>query len=298
VSFHTEVLHRAAPGPQPARSWTGGGAQSILLLLVGAVLGPQGLLILDAHVLALIDPAVTVAVTLIAIAVTSDIELSHDSTWPSQGPRPLVPALLLAGGVTLLVVVMSRFVSLGGVAHALVDGLQGAGAALLVSAAGVLILASVTSDTERRVLQIAVILLLAGIADFLAQPAIIVGVVAGAFWRWRGGAAGDAVRQDVAYVERPLTALVLVIAGAHAEVSMVVSVLAIVYAALDAFLVRLLARRLITPVIAVAIALDVVRSAGPALWPLVSIVVVGSIVAQLLAPFGAERTASLDEEPA
>jgi hypothetical protein len=82
-----------------------------------------------------------------------------------------------------------------------------------------------------------------------------------------------------------LMALVLVIAGARVDLSTTVWAMAAVYVALDVPLVRVLHRRAIaTPLIPVAITLDMVRAAGPAVWPLVSIVVVGSIGSQLLAP--------------
>lgn len=257
----------------------------MLLLLVGGVLGPQGLSILNAHVLDLIDPAVTAAVTILGIAVASDVIAPKAPTWREMRSRSALPVVLLAVIAASLLIVVARFVSTADFVRVLSNEVQGCGAALLVSAAGVLLLASVSSDTERRVLQIAVILLLSGIADFLSQPAFVVGVVAGAFWRWRGGATGDAVRQDLAYVERPLMALVLVIAGARVELSTTVWALAALYVALDALLIRLVRRRAIaSPLIPVAITLDMVRAAGPALWPLVSIVAVGSIGAQLLAP--------------
>ena len=80
-------------------------------------------------------------------------------------------------------------------------------------------------------------------------------------------------------------ALVLVIAGARVELSTTVWALAALYVALDALLIRLVRRRAIaSPLIPVAITLDMVRAAGPVLWPLVSIVVIGSIGSQLLAP--------------
>lgn len=287
MSFHTDVLRSASPvsEPLPSRIWAGSGAESVLLLLVGAVLGPQGLSILNTHVLDLIDPAVTAAVTILGVAVASDVIAPKFSTWREVRLRAVVPIVLLGAIAALLLAVVARFVGTVDVERVLSNEVQGCGAALLVSAAGVLLLASVTADTERRVLQIAVILLLSGIADFLSQPAFIVGIVAGAFWRWRGGAAGDAMRQDLAYVERPLMALVLVIAGARVDLSTTVWAMAAVYVALDVPLVRVLHRRAIaTPLIPVAITLDMVRAAGPAVWPLVSIVVVGSIGSQLLAP--------------
>jgi hypothetical protein len=257
----------------------------VLLLLIGATLGPQGLAVLDAHVLTLLDPAVTVAVAIIGVAVASDIVAPRGTAWDATLSRPIVPALILTAIAGVLIATAAQFVGRAVVVHVLLNELQGCGAALLVAGGGMLILASVTADTERRVLQIAIILLLAGIADFLSQPAFVIGIVAGAFWRWRGGAAGEAMRRDVAYVERPLMALVLVIAGARVDLSLMVWAMAALYVLLDALLVRLLGRGVMaSPVVPVAVALDVVRAAGPTLWPLVSIVVVGSIASQLLLP--------------
>jgi hypothetical protein len=329
-----------------------------LLLLVGAALGPQGLALLTANVLALADPAVPVALAAFGILVALEI-----GTWPWRDRRPLwggglqgvfcgaavgagtfglaplvadvapveATALAVMLGVcasasstlalrgadvppsrTARIVELDALVPIvaGGLVMAAVRApaplqalwltLQAAGIALVVAAAGWLLLARLASDTEQRVFSIALLLLLGGLADYLSLSALLAGVIAGAFWHLVGGATRESIGWDLARVQQPLLALVLIVAGARAEFSIDVAALAVCYVLLRAtaklavgFVMarglaadatRALGARLLAPgVFGVAFALNAARAIGPEAIPVLSVVVLGTIGSQLIA---------------
>ena len=65
---------------------------------------------------------------------------------------------------------------------------QTAGVTLVLSAAGWLVLTRAASETEERVFAFSVLLLVGGVAEALSQSALLVGLVAGVFWRNAGDA--------------------------------------------------------------------------------------------------------------
>jgi hypothetical protein len=177
--------------------------------------------------------------------------------------------------------------------------LQFAGLALTVAVAGWLLLAGASSETEQRMFGVAALLLLGGVADYLSLYALLAGLVAGAFWYATGGAAREALERDLAYLQHPLIALILLVAGARSELSFATIALAVVYVLLRAVgklagslattyvnPVRLpdLATRLLPPgILGVAFALGTLRAGGSDMSAVLAVAVLGTMGSQLLA---------------
>jgi hypothetical protein len=173
------------------------------------------------------------------------------------------------------------------------------GIAVTVAIAGWLLLVRTESDTEQRVFGIATLLLLGGGADYLSLSALVAGVVAGAFWHTMGGAPSESLRRDVAQVQHPLVALVLIVGGARTEFTLSIVSLAVAYVLLravgklagslgaefvDPAMPQGVAPRLLSPgILGVAFALNAVRAGIPDMTAVLSVAVLGTIGAQLLA---------------
>lgn len=96
---------------------------------------------------------------------------------------------------------------------------QASGVTLALAAAGWLLLTRASSETEERVLAVSVLLLVGGVADALSQSALFGGLVAGVFWRYAGRHPRDMISRDVLFAQHPLLVLVLLVAGARADLS-------------------------------------------------------------------------------
>jgi hypothetical protein len=189
-----------------------------------------------------------------------------------------------------------------GVVPALLSTAQVLGIALTVATAGWLLLMRTRSETEQRVFSVATLLLLGGVADYLAVSALMAGLVAGAFWHLAGGSARESIRRDLAHVQHPLLALILVVAGARTEFSQGIVGLTVAYVLLRAVgklagsivtaraepaTSRDVTSRLLSPgILGVAFALTVVRAIGPDAVVVLSVAVLGTIGSQLLAGTG------------
>jgi hypothetical protein len=86
-----------------------------------------------------------------------------------------------------------------------------------VTTAAWLLLTVASSETEKRVLTIAALLLVGGVADALSTSALLVGGVAGLFWRYLGGRPLETIGRDVLFIQHPLLVVVLLAAGANAS---------------------------------------------------------------------------------
>jgi hypothetical protein len=86
-----------------------------------------------------------------------------------------------------------------------------------VSTAAWLLLTMASSETEKRVLTIAALLLVGGVSDALSTSALLVGVVSGLFWRYVGGRPLETIGRDVLFIQHPLIVVVLLAAGANAS---------------------------------------------------------------------------------
>ena len=187
--------------------------------------------------------------------------------------------------------------------------------AVLLAAAAWLLLARAASDTEQRVFAFAAMLLIGGVADYLSLSALLSGLAAGICWRLAGGAARESLLRDLLYTQHSLLVLVLVVAGAQTDFSLSSSALAVAYVLvrtggklLGGALALRLARTehlphlglyLVSPgVFGVALALNIVRSAGADANALLSIVVLGTIGSEVVSELGRprERPAS-DRDP-
>lgn len=176
---------------------------------------------------------------------------------------------------------------------------------LLLAGAGWLLLTQASSETEERVFAVSALMLVGGVADALSMSALFTGVAAGLFWRYAGRRPRETLTRDVLFVQHPLIVLVLLVAGARAELSWAAAGAGAAYVALRTLgkllggtvawraaaklVPRDVGMLLLPPgVFGVAFALNVVNSIGDSAAFLLSAVVVGTIasdiVAQLLAP--------------
>ena len=170
---------------------------SALLVLVGLAFGPSGLGVLT-PVLTFLDPIVPVAFAVLGVLV---------AVYASPA-RKLVMIAIVAGAIALA---WLREPSVPGAAWLV---LQSCGIALLVAAAGWLLLVRSASGTERRVFVIAVLLLLGGAADYLSLSAALSGLIVGLALKVADAAARHAVLRDIQYVQHPLFVMLLVFIGA------------------------------------------------------------------------------------
>jgi hypothetical protein len=101
--------------------------------------------------------------------------------------------------------------------------------ALTIAVAGWLLVSRTSSVTEERVFAIGALLLLGGAAAYLSLSALFAGFVAGLFWHAAGTEARDRITHDLAYLQHPLIALLLIVAGARVSLSTPVAGLVAVY---------------------------------------------------------------------
>jgi hypothetical protein len=173
--------------------------------------------------------------------------------------------------------------------------------AVVIAIAGWLLVSQASTPTEQRVCVFASLLLLGGAADYLSTSALLSGLVAGACWQHAGSAVREYIRRDVTYVQHSLLVLILLLAGARADLSPAALTLSIAYVVIrtsvkllggwlatrvQAFVPRDTDVELISPgVFGVAFASNVVRAGGPEFAPVLTVVVVGTIASSLIAAF-------------
>ncbi len=259
----------------------------------------------------LIAPAVTGSIALQTwmLALAAGICASTSSGMPSSAAGTRGPALrvkdldarlpIVAGGLLLVV---TRGLSFEG---GLVLAAQAGAVALVIAAAGWLLLNDTSSETEQRIFAVAALLLVGGVADYLSLSALLSGVIAGAFWQVAGGAAREAIGRDIGYVQHPLVVILLLAAGAQVAFSADVVAMAVAYVLFRTagkLLGGWLATRisglalpgiglhLTSPgIFGVAFAMNAVRAFGTEMSALVAIVVIGTVGSQLVSAFGQPR---------
>jgi len=133
---------------------------------------------------------------------------------------------IVAGGLML------AWLRAGSSAGAALLVAQACGVTLALAAAGWLLLTRASSETEERVFAVSALLLVGGVADALSLSALFGGLVAGVFWRYAGRHPRDTISRDVLFVQHPLLVLVLLVAGARADLSPASLGLGVVYLAL------------------------------------------------------------------
>jgi hypothetical protein len=103
---------------------------------------------------------------------------------------------------------------------------------IALAAAAWLLLERTSSETEERVFGVSALLLVGGVAAALALSALFGGLIAGLFWRHAGQHPRETITRDVLFVQHPLLVLVLLVAGARAEISLASLALGAAYVAL------------------------------------------------------------------
>lgn len=244
------------------------------------------------------------------LPVVAGLCAASSLTLPRRGPADVrrrtdaIVHLEAIGGLILGTVVLTatRTSSWQTTAATLV---QSVSIITLIAGAGWLFMKHTTRPTEGRVFAIGTALLVGGMADYLTFSPLLGGLTAGALWQRLGGPSREILHHEVLYAQHPLVVLVLLVAGARAEVAPTTLGLAAGYAGL-----RLVARLachvatrrvasaaavgdrlpLLDPgILGVAFALTVLRAVGnsgtaPALA--LSVVVLGTILADGVAHVG------------
>lgn len=176
--------------------------------------------------------------------------------------------------------------------------------ALAIGAAGWLLVSRTSSVTEERVFAIGALLLLGGAAAYLSLSALFTGFVAGLFWHAAGTEARDRITHDLSYLQHPLIALLLVVAGARVHFSADLAPLIAVYllcriagklvggwmagSASGGDVPRDTGLLLISPgIVGIAFALNVLQALGGAesATTLFAIVIAGSLLSDLVSLF-------------
>jgi hypothetical protein len=250
------------------------------LLITGIALGPHGAALLTPAILDVLQPAVPVALAVLgvtsAFAFTEGKSRAHSGTSLAIAVGALAVSSLIADRQSLL--------------PALALSLQGAAIVSLLAAAGWILSARGASTDERRVFSIATLLLLGGVADYLSLSGLLLGWIGATAWQLTRGSSGEDVHLDVAYVQHPITALLLIVAGASVVFSWQTVLIAFAVAAAIGIALLLVRReRLRLPitgaVLAVAIAIDLTR-VDPRTVPALSVVI---LVAATLGLFTSRR---------
>ena len=231
-------------------------------------------------------------------AATSLTLPSDDSLEPrSAATRVIELGVLLpivAGGLML------AWLRAGSSAGAGVLVAHACGVTLALAAAAWLLLTRASSETEERVFAVSALLLVGGVAAALSLSALFGGLVAGVFWRYAGRHPRETIRRDVLFVQHPLLVLVLLVAGARADLSPATLALGVGYVVLRVagqLAAGTVARRvvgvnaprdlglhLLPPgVFGVGFALNAVSVVGADASMLLAAVVVGTIGSELVA---------------
>jgi hypothetical protein len=214
---------------------------------------------------------------------------------PAQRLLELDVLVPIAGGGLAL-----AFLREGSAIGAVSLTLQACAVILVVAVATWLLLGQGPAETEGRVFTIATLMLVGGAADYLSFSALMGGLLAGAFWRAVGGGVRDGIERDALRVRHPLVVLVLLAAGASVELTETALALGAFYAVLriagkllggaiahfiDAVsLSPGIGLRLLPPgAFGIAFAMNALRAGGPQLAPVLTIAVIGTVLAEVVA---------------
>lgn len=157
---------------------------------------------------------------ILVLGICAATSLTLPSGDPLE-PRPAATRIrelgvllpIVAGGVAL------AWVRVGSASGAITLMALAAAVTVMLATAAWLLLTQASSETEERVFTVSALLLVGGVADALSLSALFGGLVAGVFWRLAGRRPREAIRRDVLFVQHPLLVLVLLLAGARAELS-------------------------------------------------------------------------------
>jgi hypothetical protein len=151
---------------------------------------------------------------------------SLDPRASSTRIRELGVVLPIAAGAVLL-----AGLDAGRFTAAVVLLANATGITILLAAAGWLLLTRASSETEERVFAVSALLMVGGVADALSMSALFGGLTAGMFWRYLGHHPRETITRDVLFVQHPLVVLVLLVAGARADLSWASAGIAVGYIA-------------------------------------------------------------------
>ena len=183
--------------------------------------------------------------------------------------------------------------------------LQAGVVAIVIATAGWLLIAQASGEGEQHVFVAGTLLLLGGAAAYLSMSPLWVGFCGGILWSFTRGSARQSIDRDMRYLQHPLIVLLLLVAGARLQLSVIVIAAAAVYLvcravgklmggwlvayAVTSDLPSDLGRRLLSPgVIAVASAVNVVQivhqsdAQSDAASMLLGVAVIGSLGSELL----------------
>ena len=220
---------------------------------------------------------------------------------PAQRLLELDVLVPIAGGGLAL-----AFLREGSSSGAVSLAVQACAVILVVAVAAWLLLDQGSAHTGDHVFTIATLMLVGGAADYLSFSALVGGLLAGAFWRAVGGGVRDGIERDALRMRHPLVVLVLLTAGARVELTETALALGAVYAVLriggklaGGALARLidpvtlspgLGTRLLPPgAFGIAFAMNALRAGGPQLAPVLTIAVIGTVLAEVVAAVVATR---------
>jgi hypothetical protein len=287
---------RSLGHPLATIAWLDAGITT-LLVTTGLALVVETPTTLDVRLLALL--AGLCAATSLTLPTSNPLEPRSIATQVIE--LNVLPPVV-AGGFVLALLHASMLSAVSLVVQASI-------ATAVLAAAGWLLLARASSDTEERVFAFGMLLLVGGVADYLSLSALVGGLVAGVLWRWVGGAPQESISRAVLFVQHPLLVLVLLVAGAHAAFSQATFALAAAYVLLRGtgkLAGGVIARGLLPPatsgdlevrllspgIFGVGFALNAFRAIGPDALLVLSVVVAGTIGSQVLAAFMRPRRAS------
>ena len=243
-----------------------------------------------------------------AVVLVMGICAATSLTLPTSNPLEPRPAAIRVKELGVLLPIAAgglllAWLRAGSAVGALALVAQTSGITLALAIAGWLLLTRTTSETDERVFAISALLLIGGVAHALGLSALFGGLVAGVFWRYAGGRPRETVRRDVLFVQHPLLVLVLLVAGARADLAPAALALGVAYVALRVLgklaggaaargvlgrkAPRDLGLHLLPPgVFGVAFALNAAAVlSGPHAAVLITAVVVGTIGSELIAVF-------------
>jgi hypothetical protein len=268
-------------------------AAAITVLVVSAGFGVLGLTAISS-----VARPFWILVLTAGICAASSLTLpSEDSLEPKSAATRVVELgvllPLVAGGLVLAWLHAGSAAAAGSVLA------QACGLTLAVAAAAWLLLTRTTTETDRRVFAVSALLLVGGVAAALSLSALLGGLVAGLFWRCAARHPRETIRRDVLFVQHPLLVLVLLLAGARADLSSSTLAAGAGYVVLRVAgqlaagttarrLARTdpgdLGRHLLPPgVLGVALALNTISVVGADATLLLATVVVGTVGCELVA---------------
>jgi hypothetical protein len=191
-------------------------AAASLAAIVTVVVVSAGFGVVALTAMSSIDRPFWMLILIAGICAATSLTLPSDDSLKPRSPVTRLIELgvllpIVAGGLMLAWLREGSYAAAGVlIAHA-------CGVTLALAAAAWLLLTRASSETEERVFAVSALLLVGGVAAALSLSALFGGLVAGLLWRYAGRHPRETIRRDVLFVQHPLLVLVLLVAGARAE---------------------------------------------------------------------------------